>query len=106
MMVRAMYAAGIVAIWILAWGSLTVANVLSGLLVAALLMVVTPGGIGGGRRPPVRPVAVARFIGYTIAGMVALERLARPRRPATSARPVPGGDGRSVADDARTACSR
>jgi multicomponent Na+:H+ antiporter subunit E len=69
-MVRAMYALAIVAIWVLAWGSLTVANVVSGLLVAAVLMVVTPGGIGRGRRPPIRPLAVGRFLGYTIAEMV------------------------------------
>ncbi len=49
-MVVVLYAAAIVVMWVLAWGSLTFANVLGGLVVAAVLVVVTPG------RPGPRPV--------------------------------------------------
>lgn len=70
-MIVALYAAAIVAMWVLAWGSATFANLLGGLIVAAVLLVVTPGALGGGgRRPPFRPLAIARFVGFALVEMV------------------------------------
>ena len=70
-MVLVLYAAAIVAMWVLAWGSLSVANVLGGLVVAAVLVAVTPGGVGRhSRRPPVRPLALARFVGFAVVEIV------------------------------------
>lgn len=54
-------------IWTLAWGSLTVANVLSGVAVALLLLFVIPDDTSGlRRRSPVRPRAIARFTGHVL----------------------------------------
>jgi multicomponent Na+:H+ antiporter subunit E len=70
-MIVALYAAAIVAMWVLAWGSLTFANVVGGLAVAAVLVIVTPGGLGRhGRTPPFRPLAVGRFLGFVLVEMV------------------------------------
>ena len=70
-MIVALYAATIVIMWVLAWGSLTFANVFGGLVVAAVMMVVTPGGLGRhGRRPPLRPLAIARLLGFTLVEVV------------------------------------
>ena len=49
-MIVVLYAAAIVVMWVLAWGSLTFANVLGGLVVAAVLVIVTPGRAGPSRR--------------------------------------------------------
>jgi len=69
-MVVVLYAAAIVVMWVLAWGSLTFANVLGGLVVAAVLVVVTPGGLGRGRsRPPFRPRPIARLAVFAVVEM-------------------------------------
>ena len=69
-MVVVLYATAIVVMWVLAWGSLTFANVLGGLVVAAVLVVVTPGGLGRGRSsPPFRPRSIARFALFAVAEM-------------------------------------
>lgn len=52
----------LMAIWLLLWGSLTVANVVSGIAVVALVMVIVPDARIRQRPPPVRPVAVARLV--------------------------------------------
>jgi multicomponent Na+:H+ antiporter subunit E len=58
-------------IWTLAWGSLTVANVLSGVAVALLLLAVVPDDTRGlRRRSPVRPVPIARFVGHVLVQVV------------------------------------
>ena len=58
-------------IWTLAWGSLTVANVLSGVAVALLLLLVVPDDTSGlRRRSPVRPRAIARFGGHVLLKVV------------------------------------
>jgi multicomponent Na+:H+ antiporter subunit E len=49
------------AIWVLAWGSLSWANVASGLAVALVLLAVVPGTRGRAHLPVVRPVALARL---------------------------------------------
>jgi multicomponent Na+:H+ antiporter subunit E len=62
-MAVALYAAGLVVIWVLAWGSPSPANVLGGLAVAAVLLVVSPDPRPRGPIR-IRPVAVARFLGH------------------------------------------
>ena len=58
-------------IWTLAWGSLTVANVLSGVAVALLLLLVIPDDTSGlRRRSRVRPRAIARFVGHVLLKVV------------------------------------
>jgi multicomponent Na+:H+ antiporter subunit E len=52
----------LVTIWVLAWGSLTWANVLSGVLVAAALLVVVPDVRRASHPPTVRPVPAARLV--------------------------------------------
>lgn len=67
---RALYALGLTAIWIMAWGSLSVANVLSGLAVAAFLWVLAPDTWPPSQRVPLRPVAVARLLGLILVMVV------------------------------------
>jgi multicomponent Na+:H+ antiporter subunit E len=56
------------AIWVLLWGSASAANVLSGLAVAAGLVLLVPGlRQPAPERHRLRPVAVARFLGYVLA---------------------------------------
>ena len=62
------YVIGLAAIWVLLWGSASPANVLSGIAIGAALVVLVPG-----LRPRtpgryrVRPVALARLVGYMLA---------------------------------------
>jgi multicomponent Na+:H+ antiporter subunit E len=61
------------AIWTLAWGSLTVANVASGILVSGVLLLVYPieRGATGNRwliRP--RPLAMVKLIGFIVADLI------------------------------------
>lgn len=54
----------LVALWLLLWGSISVANVLSGLLVALLvLVVILPDSLAGRHRPAIRPLAILRLVG-------------------------------------------
>jgi multicomponent Na+:H+ antiporter subunit E len=64
------YTGVLVAIWVLLWGELTVANLASGIVVALVLSVVVPGGRGRARLPVVRPVALARLGGYLLVQLV------------------------------------
>ncbi len=63
--------AWLVAVWIALWGDVSAANVLSGTLLAVLLLVVFP--VSGGRRRGFifRPVAFARLVGYFLRTLVA-----------------------------------
>lgn len=65
-MTRLLYALGLAVIWVLAWGSVTPANVVGGLAVAVLLITVAPDTWPAGRRPRIRPLAIARFAGYVL----------------------------------------
>ncbi|HEY5875725.1 MAG TPA: Na+/H+ antiporter subunit E [Ilumatobacteraceae bacterium] len=61
------HGAGLIGLWCLLWGDLSVANVISGGAVAALLMVAYPTGV----RPThgmsgVRPVALVRLVVYVL----------------------------------------
>jgi multicomponent Na+:H+ antiporter subunit E len=62
-------AALLVALWLLAWGQITVPNVLSGVAVAAMLLLAFPLAVGGGRTR-VNPVGVLRLVGYIVVQLV------------------------------------
>lgn len=55
-------------IWVMLWGTASLANVLGGLIVAAALVLFVPGlRRRGGRRPIVlRPVAIVRLVAYML----------------------------------------
>jgi multicomponent Na+:H+ antiporter subunit E len=89
------YGAVLVAIWVLLWGEVSIANVVSGILVAVLLSVVVPD-----RRPRrstfvVRPVPAAHLAAYLLVQLVvsnwvlAREVLARRSRIRTGVVVVP-----------------
>jgi multicomponent Na+:H+ antiporter subunit E len=61
------WAVALAAIWVLMWGSASPANVLSGLAIGTLLVLVVPG-LRRRRtgRTRVRPVAIARLVGYMV----------------------------------------
>lgn len=86
-MVLVAYAVGVTLIWVLAWGSPTPANVLSGLAVAGVLLVVVPDSWTDLRlaRLRIRPVAIVRFLGYVLVEVVkanvVLTRQVLARRP-------------------------
>lgn len=58
----------LVFVWVTLWENLTVANVLSGVLVAGLLVVVFP--LHGRGRQAVRPLALLRYAGYFLGKLV------------------------------------
>jgi multicomponent Na+:H+ antiporter subunit E len=66
---RPLFVAWLVLAWVLLWGRLSWANVLSGLLVVGVLLGVVPIG-GPRRRPVVRPVALARLVGQFVVQLV------------------------------------
>ena len=72
-MIGVLYLA-IVAMWVLAWGSVTLANVVGGLAVATVVLFVAPDSVGGGRGdrrwPVVRPLAIARLFGFVLVELV------------------------------------
>lgn len=55
------FGAFLMAVWLLLWGSVTAANVVSGLAVVAVVLVVLPDARFATRRSPIRPVAFARL---------------------------------------------
>lgn len=61
------YVLALAAIWVLLWGSASPANVLSGLAVGSVLVLLVPGLRRRTVGPYVlRPVAIARFVGYVL----------------------------------------
>ena len=52
------------ALWLLAWGQVTLGNVVSGVAVAVVLLVAFPPGPRGEPRVRFRPAGVARLAGY------------------------------------------
>lgn len=60
---------GLTVVWVLLWGNVTVANVLSGLVVAVVVTLVfpLPPIVFGGR---VRPLGLARLIGWFVVELV------------------------------------
>ena len=80
-----LFAAGLTVLWVLAWGSASPANILSGLLIAIGLLVAVPDEWGWRGRTPIRPLAIARFVGYvlyqSVASNVSLTAQVLARRP-------------------------
>lgn len=78
-------AAVLVVIWVLAWGALTWANVLSGLLVVGVLLAALPDLRRGGAPVVVRPVPLARlvlhYLGDVVVANAQLVREVVRRRP-------------------------
>lgn len=61
----------LVLLWLLAWGELSLVNLLSGIAAAtALLVAFPPGRRQSDRRIGVRPVGVARLAGYVLVQLV------------------------------------
>jgi multicomponent Na+:H+ antiporter subunit E len=92
-------AAGLAVIWVLLWGSASPANVLSGMLVGALLVLAVPGLRRRGRlRIPFRPLAIARFAGHVafqvvVSNVVLTREVVTPRsriRTGVIGVPLPG----------------
>ena len=65
-MTVAFYLLGVTVMWVFAWGSLTVANVLGGLAVAALLLVISPDRLVSTGGVAFRPIAVVRFVVFVV----------------------------------------
>jgi multicomponent Na+:H+ antiporter subunit E len=66
----AIYLIAITVLWILAWGSVSVANVVSGLVVAAFLLVLTPDKLTRGKSIWFRPVGAVKFIAWTVSDVI------------------------------------
>jgi multicomponent Na+:H+ antiporter subunit E len=64
----------LVALWLLAWGEVTLANIVSGIAVAAALIIAFPPGRRGQPRHRIRPVAVARLLLYVL-GQLAISNV-------------------------------
>jgi multicomponent Na+:H+ antiporter subunit E len=91
------FGAGLVTLWVLGWGSLTWANLITGVIVAVAVFVALPE-VRRGQRVIVRPVPLARLVGRTLRDVVASNALLarevlqpRPRiRTAVVRVPLPG----------------
>ena len=60
----------LLAVWLLAWGRVSTANVLTGLALIALLLVTFPAPRPGTARGRLRPVGIARLVGYVLRSLV------------------------------------
>jgi multicomponent Na+:H+ antiporter subunit E len=60
----------LVALWLLAWGDLTLANVLSGIIVAGALLLAFPPGARGSEQLVVRPAGALRLISFVLGQLV------------------------------------
>lgn len=56
----------LVVLWLLAWGQVSLANVVSGLAVATMLLVAFPAARHSGPRLRIRPVGVLRLLLYIV----------------------------------------
>ena len=72
-MIGVLYLA-IVVMWVLAWGSITLANVLGGVVVATVVLFVAPDSVAGGDRgrrwPVIRPLAFTRLLVFVLVELV------------------------------------
>jgi multicomponent Na+:H+ antiporter subunit E len=57
-------------LWLLAWGEITIANVLSGIAVASTLLIAFPPAGRAGERVRLRPAGLLRLAGYVVAQLV------------------------------------
>lgn len=87
-MSRALFVVSLLAGWLLLWGDMSPANVLTGLLLIAVLFVVVPSGRPDTGPVTFRPVALARllllFAGDLVLSNVVLARMVLRRNPATT----------------------
>jgi len=69
---QALYVVGLTAVWVMLWDDFSVANTVSGVLVAGLLLVVFPTSRRILRARPIviRPLAVLRLAGYILSQLV------------------------------------
>lgn len=65
---RIAWTAALVVLWLLAWGEVSVANVVSGIVVASALLVLFPLGPPGDAR--LHPAGAARLLGYIAVQLV------------------------------------
>ena len=76
----------LVGLWLLAWGEVTLANVISGVVVASALLLAFPPSSRAGPRVRVRPGGVARLAAYVVIQLVSsnvvMARVICRRRPA------------------------
>jgi multicomponent Na+:H+ antiporter subunit E len=95
------FGAGLVTLWVLGWGSLTWANLITGVIVTVAVFVALPE-VRRGQRIVVRPLPLARLVGRALRDVVVSNALLtrevlqpRPRiRTAVVRVPLPGcGDG-------------
>ena len=54
-------------LWLLAWGTVSVANVVSGIILIAVLMLAFPSARARGPRVRVHPIALVRLVAYVLA---------------------------------------
>jgi multicomponent Na+:H+ antiporter subunit E len=75
------------ALWLLAWGEVSAANVVSGLMVAAALLLALPESATPSTRVQVHPLAAARLVGYVgvqlVTSNIAMIGQILRRRPTT-----------------------
>jgi multicomponent Na+:H+ antiporter subunit E len=60
----------LVALWLLAWGEVSLVNVISGTAVALVLLVAFPPRAGNGPTVRLRPLGLARLVGYVLVQLV------------------------------------
>jgi multicomponent Na+:H+ antiporter subunit E len=60
----------LLAVWLLAWGKVTTANVVTGLVLIAALLVAFPAPQRGSARGRLRPLGIARLVGYVLRSLV------------------------------------
>jgi multicomponent Na+:H+ antiporter subunit E len=58
------------AIWVLLWGSASIANVVTGVLVGTALVMLVPGLRGTQQPLVIRPIAVLRLLGHFVTDLV------------------------------------
>ena len=56
----------LLALWLLAWGEVSVANVVSGIVLIVILMLAFPTGPHRGARVRVRPIALVRLLAFVL----------------------------------------
>lgn len=78
--------AALVALWLLAWGEITLANVISGVIVSSVLLIAFPPLHPTGPRVRVRPLGALRLVafvaGQLVASNVVMARVVLGPRPA------------------------
>ncbi|HWJ64342.1 MAG TPA: Na+/H+ antiporter subunit E [Acidimicrobiales bacterium] len=79
---RVAWTAALVVLWLLAWGDVSVANVVSGIVVSSAVLVFFPLGPPGDLR--FHPVGAARLVGYVavqlvVSNVAMVRQIVRPR---------------------------